>query len=221
MTFFGEPRGDHHTHDHAHESPNTMLIPLGVLAVGSVLAGMVWYGVFFGDHDEDERLVRHARRTRRPRRSSRRRPTSRRRRGGARRGRRRRDACEAAPAAEPTHEGAPAEAQRRRTHAAGRSARCSSGRRTRRSSDAHHAPAWVKASPFVAMLIGRAGRLLVLHRQPVAAGGAGAEPAGALPLPAQQVVLRRDLRLRVRAAGEVARHAALEGRRRRRRSTAR
>ena len=34
MTFFGEPRGDHHAHDHAHESPNTMLIPLGVLAVG-------------------------------------------------------------------------------------------------------------------------------------------------------------------------------------------
>jgi NADH-quinone oxidoreductase subunit L len=28
----------------------TMLIPLGVLAVGSVLAGMVWYNSFFGDH---------------------------------------------------------------------------------------------------------------------------------------------------------------------------
>jgi NADH-quinone oxidoreductase subunit L len=27
-----------------------MLIPLGVLAVGSVLAGMIWYGAFFGDH---------------------------------------------------------------------------------------------------------------------------------------------------------------------------
>ena len=34
MTFFGKPRGDHHAHDHAHESPNTMLIPLGVLALG-------------------------------------------------------------------------------------------------------------------------------------------------------------------------------------------
>ena len=50
MTFFGTPRGDHHAHDHAHESPLTMLIPLGVLAAGSVLAGMVWYGPFFGDH---------------------------------------------------------------------------------------------------------------------------------------------------------------------------
>ena len=50
MTFFGEARGDVHTHDHAHESPLTMLIPLGVLAVGSVLAGMVWYNSFFGDH---------------------------------------------------------------------------------------------------------------------------------------------------------------------------
>ena len=50
MTFFGEPRGDHHAHDHAHESPRTMLIPLGVLAVGAVLAGMIWYKPFFGDH---------------------------------------------------------------------------------------------------------------------------------------------------------------------------
>lgn len=51
MTFYGKPRGDHHTHDHAKESPMSMLIPLGVLAVGSVLAGMVWYEPFFGSHD--------------------------------------------------------------------------------------------------------------------------------------------------------------------------
>ena len=50
MTFFGYARGDIKTHDHAHESPVTMLIPLGVLALGSVLAGMVWYNSFFGDH---------------------------------------------------------------------------------------------------------------------------------------------------------------------------
>ncbi len=48
LTFWGEPRGDKHTHEHAHESPQSMLIPLGVLAVGSVLAGMVFYGPFFG-----------------------------------------------------------------------------------------------------------------------------------------------------------------------------
>ena len=57
LTFFGENRAhlNHHGHhghdDHAHdphESPMVMLIPLGVLAVGAVLAGMVWYGPFFG-----------------------------------------------------------------------------------------------------------------------------------------------------------------------------
>ncbi|MBT8424190.1 MAG: NADH-quinone oxidoreductase subunit L [Silicimonas sp.] len=50
MTFYGEPRGDKHTHEHAHESPTTMLAPLGVLAVGAILAGMIWYKPFFGDH---------------------------------------------------------------------------------------------------------------------------------------------------------------------------
>ena len=34
MTFYGTPRGDKHTHDHAHDSPNVMLIPLAVVAVG-------------------------------------------------------------------------------------------------------------------------------------------------------------------------------------------
>jgi NADH-quinone oxidoreductase subunit L len=53
MTFFGEPRGDHHAHEHAHESPRSMLIPLAVLAAGSVLAGMIWYGDFFGHHYEE------------------------------------------------------------------------------------------------------------------------------------------------------------------------
>ena len=48
LTFYGKARGDKHTHEHAHESPATMLIPLGVLAVGATLAGMVWYGSFFG-----------------------------------------------------------------------------------------------------------------------------------------------------------------------------
>ncbi len=38
MTFYGKPKGDHHAHDHAHESPLTMLIPLGVLALGAAFA---------------------------------------------------------------------------------------------------------------------------------------------------------------------------------------
>jgi NADH-quinone oxidoreductase subunit L len=52
LTFFGEARGNKHTHDHAHESPWTMLVPLGVLAVGAVFAGVVWYNSFFGKTDQ-------------------------------------------------------------------------------------------------------------------------------------------------------------------------
>jgi len=53
MTFFGKPRGDKHAHEHAKESPMTMLIPLGVLAVGAIFSGMVWLPEFFGHHMED------------------------------------------------------------------------------------------------------------------------------------------------------------------------
>ena len=49
MTFYGKYRGDHHTWDHAHESPPVMLIPLYVLAAGAVLAGVVAYSWFVGD----------------------------------------------------------------------------------------------------------------------------------------------------------------------------
>ena len=49
MTFFGTPRGDAEKHDHAHESPSVMLVPLAVLAMGAVFSGMVWYNSFFGD----------------------------------------------------------------------------------------------------------------------------------------------------------------------------
>jgi NADH-quinone oxidoreductase subunit L len=52
LTFYGAPRGDHHTHDHAHESPKVMLIPLGVLALGATFSGMLWYSSFFGDLDK-------------------------------------------------------------------------------------------------------------------------------------------------------------------------
>ncbi|PJE29793.1 NADH dehydrogenase subunit L [Pseudooceanicola antarcticus] len=52
LTFYGEARGDKHTHDHAHESPKVMLIPLGVLALGAIFSGMLWYGSFFGDHNK-------------------------------------------------------------------------------------------------------------------------------------------------------------------------
>ena len=52
LTFWGKPRGDHHAHDHAHESPMVMLVPLGVLALGAIFAGMIWYGPFFGSTEQ-------------------------------------------------------------------------------------------------------------------------------------------------------------------------
>ncbi len=52
LTFYGEPRGDKHTHEHAHESPMVMLVPLGVLSLGAVFAGMIWYNNFFGHADQ-------------------------------------------------------------------------------------------------------------------------------------------------------------------------
>jgi NADH-quinone oxidoreductase subunit L len=68
MTFFGE-RGanavhdDHHTHAHddhdhghdhkPHESPLVMLIPLGVLAIGALFAGLFFNGAFIGHSVEE------------------------------------------------------------------------------------------------------------------------------------------------------------------------
>ncbi|MGN6490125.1 MAG: NADH-quinone oxidoreductase subunit L [Devosia sp.] len=72
MTFHGKPRwGQSHAHapdthaahghdDHAHgahephESPPVMLVPLGILAAGAVLGGIVFYGQFFGHYDHVE-----------------------------------------------------------------------------------------------------------------------------------------------------------------------
>ncbi|CAM4052362.1 NADH-quinone oxidoreductase subunit L [Palleronia rufa] len=56
LTFYGKPRGDRHTHEHAHESPMSMLVPLGVLSLGAVFSGMVWYGSFFGDEAQVDRF---------------------------------------------------------------------------------------------------------------------------------------------------------------------
>jgi len=66
LTFHGEPRwgqghadaahGHAHGHDQVepHESPNVMLVPLFVLAAGSVLAGVVFYDFFFGHAEHVE-----------------------------------------------------------------------------------------------------------------------------------------------------------------------
>jgi NADH-quinone oxidoreductase subunit L len=46
-TFHGEPH-DHHHYEAAHETAITMLVPLGVLAVGSIAAGYLTLGLFTG-----------------------------------------------------------------------------------------------------------------------------------------------------------------------------
>jgi NADH-quinone oxidoreductase subunit L len=50
MTFHGKPRADHHTMEHVHESPWVMLVPLIVLAVGAVVAGILFAPYFVGEH---------------------------------------------------------------------------------------------------------------------------------------------------------------------------
>src|SRR6476469_6695217 len=52
-TFHGEPHDEHH-YEAAHESPIWMLIPIGVLAVGSILAGFPFKEVFTGHHGVEE-----------------------------------------------------------------------------------------------------------------------------------------------------------------------
>ncbi|MCW3780914.1 NADH-quinone oxidoreductase subunit L [Defluviimonas salinarum] len=157
MTFYGEARGDHHAHDHAHESPMTMIAPLGVLALGAVFAGMLWYKPFFGDHD---RMVTffampaHAE-------------------AGAEAGHG--EAATEATATEGHGEATTAEATATEGHgeaAATAEAPAEEGHAVAAAGhapegaiymseasntvldEAHHAPAWVKVSPFVAMLIG-------------------------------------------------------------------
>jgi NADH-quinone oxidoreductase subunit L len=50
MTFHGAPRADHHVMEHVHESPAVMLIPLFVLAIGAVFAGIAFHDGFIGHH---------------------------------------------------------------------------------------------------------------------------------------------------------------------------
>jgi NADH-quinone oxidoreductase subunit L len=48
-TFHGKTRADHHAYDEAHDPPPVMLVPLILLAVGAVFAGMAFNGAFVGD----------------------------------------------------------------------------------------------------------------------------------------------------------------------------
>ena len=49
LTFNGKTRADHHTFDHAHESPQVMLWPLYVLAAGAIFAGYFGAKYFIGE----------------------------------------------------------------------------------------------------------------------------------------------------------------------------
>ncbi|OWV75896.1 NADH:ubiquinone oxidoreductase subunit L [Rhizobium sp. R634] len=49
MTFFGKPRASHEVMHHVHESPQVMLVPLYLLAIGAVLAGVIFEGRFYGE----------------------------------------------------------------------------------------------------------------------------------------------------------------------------
>ena len=139
LTFYGMPRGDHHAHDHAHESPTVMLVPLGVLALGAVFAGMVWYNSFFGEeakmrdwfgmeaaaHGEAAATEEHATEA---------------------------TATEATATEAVATEAAPAE-EAAAAHGAPKGA-IYLGADNHVIHEAHNAPAWVKVSPFVAMVLG-------------------------------------------------------------------
>ena len=49
MTFHGKPRCDEKTLAHVHESPKIMLMPLLLLVIGSLFAGVAGYSVFVGE----------------------------------------------------------------------------------------------------------------------------------------------------------------------------
>jgi NADH-quinone oxidoreductase subunit L len=50
LTFHGKPRADEHVMAHIHESPKIMTIPLLVLSLGALFAGMGFYDLFVGHH---------------------------------------------------------------------------------------------------------------------------------------------------------------------------
>ena len=49
MTFHGETRADERVFAHVHESPKIMTVPLTVLAIGAIFAGILGYQAFTGD----------------------------------------------------------------------------------------------------------------------------------------------------------------------------
>ncbi|WP_112323243.1 NADH-quinone oxidoreductase subunit L [Oceanibium sediminis] len=136
MTFYGTPRGDAHAHEHAHESPRNMTTPLIVLAVGSILLGMVYYSGFVGKKSETffgSSVFNYAAQAEH----------------GADEGHGDAAAVEAAPAETTTAETADAHGEAADTadlaHLEGRPWVLH---------EYHYVPTWVKLAPFIAMLLG-------------------------------------------------------------------
>lgn len=135
--------GGLHAYEHAHESPPVMLIPLGVLAVGAVFSGMLGYSYFFGDKMTtffNMKDAHHAEAA------------------APAEGTAGMAAQDAAPGTIPP---APIEAVAPEAHAPGtHTAEAPVGGAVYMGPGmevlhhAHEAPAWVKMSPFVAMLVG-------------------------------------------------------------------
>ena len=143
MTFYGKERGDHHAHEHAHESPLVMLVPLGVLAMGAIFAGMIWLKPFFGDHDKMTEffgMPHHVAATEEGAATDHAAPAEEHAATDAAHGEVAADASHAAMAAE--------------HHGVQRGAIYMSDASNEVLDAAHHSPVWVKVSPFIAMLIG-------------------------------------------------------------------
>jgi NADH-quinone oxidoreductase subunit L len=192
LTFWGAPRwaanahghgnghGNGHGHDNGHgahephESPLTMLIPLGALALGAVFSGMIWYKVFFGDeaamrawYGMPAAAEAHAEGE-----------------GAEAAGDQGAAAPQAAPAEGEAQAEAPAAAAEGEAHAAAPGASAGGADHAAASAtapgegalflhpdnrvlhDAHDVPTWVRVAPFLAMLIGLATAWLFYIRRP-------------------------------------------------------
>ena len=159
MTFYGEARGDKHTHDHAHESPAVMLVPLGVLALGAIFSGMIWYNSFFGDHNAVNKFFRipahHAAAEGGHGEAAH---------GEAAHGEAKQGDAAHSEAATPHGDTATAAAGHAAPAPEGHAMAAKAGQAPQGAiymaadntviDDAHHAPKWVKVSPFIAMVIG-------------------------------------------------------------------
>jgi NADH-quinone oxidoreductase subunit L len=184
LTFWGEPRGDKHTHEHAHESPTVMLVPLGVLALGAVFAGAMWYSSFFGHTNEVAKFF------------------------GVPYAEEHHAEAQGHGDAGPCRGGS--RCAWRESHQRGQGPLRLRGEAGRRRdlhregntvlNDAHYVPTWVKVSPFVAMIIGFVTALWFYILNPACPRRWLRIPAPAVPVPAQQVVRGRDLRFPLREA---------------------